>query len=111
MCVCTASVEGWGGVCHWSGPRTVDELTESAVELLKEFYVSGELSEAIQCISDLNAAYFHHEVVRRAFLLAVDMSAQEIILFVKLLSKMHASAPESTQIASGFRRVVRYRGS
>jgi hypothetical protein len=74
-------------------------------DILQEFFSSNELSEALQCISDLNAAYFVHEVVRRAFLIALDMSAQEMILFCQLMTELHKSNPTSSQIQSGFRRL------
>jgi hypothetical protein len=70
---------------------------------------------------ELNATYFHHEIVRRAFLLAIDCSAAELESFARLVQRLHRDtaslgsavdpssavpAPSATsQIASGFRRL------
>jgi hypothetical protein len=84
----------------------VSELKREVSEIIQEYYVSEEVVETLQCISELNCAYFHHEIVRRAFLLAIDASARQLELFSILMFKLHAANPSSSQLLSGFRRIA-----
>jgi hypothetical protein len=85
--------------------RPVSELSEEVSELIKEYYLSGEVSEALQCIDQLNAVYFHHEIVLTAFRLAVESSAQELEMFARLMRRLKEAFPDTSQVVSGFRRV------
>lgn len=49
---------------HDSSPQTVISGDVSQMNLLlKEYLVSGELSEAEHCLRDLEVPHFHHELV------------------------------------------------
>ena len=52
------NVWGVGG-----GQRPVVHLTNKMVLLLKEYLSSGDLDEAVRCLSELEVPHFHHEVV------------------------------------------------
>ena len=58
-----------------------------------------------QCISELNAKYFHHEIVFKAFVIALDGGEKSIALFNKLIFELFKSYPESSQICSGYHRI------
>jgi len=66
---CTARLERvWG---PGSG-RPVSELKESMDQLLKEYLLSKELDEAARCVRELNASHFHHELIKRAIIIAME---------------------------------------
>jgi len=52
--------------------RPVAELKVAMDQLLKEYLLSRELDEALQCVSEINAPHFHHELVKRGVKIALD---------------------------------------
>lgn len=56
--------------------RPVDDLKIAVDQLLLEYVTSRELIEASRCIKDLNAPHFHHEIVKRAIVIALDKSEE-----------------------------------
>ena len=58
----------WGGNTH----VTVEEVKKKISDLLNEYVESSDTVEACRCIRDLNVPFFHHEVVNRALILAME---------------------------------------
>eukprot|EP00455_Lapot_gusevi_P044079 TRINITY_DN5455_c0_g1_i8.p1 TRINITY_DN5455_c0_g1~~TRINITY_DN5455_c0_g1_i8.p1 ORF type:complete len:360 (+),score=130.42 TRINITY_DN5455_c0_g1_i8:279-1358(+) len=88
-----------------SANRPVAELKEDIVDIVSEYFSSGDVQEALRCINELNATYFVHEIVRKLFVMAVDKSEHEFQLALRLLDAIHQHNPSSTQIQTGFRRI------
>jgi programmed cell death protein 4 len=59
--------------------RSVDELKAEMKHLLQEYLLSRELDEAARCVRELECSYFHHELVKRGAVTAMELegSAEE----------------------------------
>jgi len=92
----------WGGTTH----ITVEEVKKKISDLLKEYIESGDTAEACRCIRELGVSFFHHEVVKRALVLAMEKQTSE-----QLISKLLKEASEeglisSSQMIKGFCRLA-----
>ena len=59
----------WGG----SRNKTVEDVRVRINNLLVEYVVmSGDVKEACRCIKDLNVPFFHHEIIKRALVMAME---------------------------------------
>jgi len=66
---CTARLEKvWGP----GDGRPVSELKDVIDQLIEEYLLSRELDEAARCVREMNAAHFHHELVKRAVKIAME---------------------------------------
>ncbi|CAM6114371.1 unnamed protein product [Calypogeia fissa] len=90
----------------WGGGGTgqpIDDTKDKIIKLLEEYAAGGELSEACQCIRDLNMPFFHHEVVKKALIMAMEKKDD------RLLGLLQESASEglitTSQMVKGFSRV------
>lgn len=91
----------WGGSTH----ITVEEMKKKIADLLKEYVDSGETLEACRCIRELGVAFFHHEVVKKALVLAMEIPSAEPLL-LKLLKEAAAEGLiSSSQMVKGFSRL------
>ncbi|CAM6103346.1 unnamed protein product [Calypogeia fissa] len=63
----------WGGSTH----TTVEEVKRKITDLLNEYAQSGDREEATRCIRELNVPFFHHEVVKKALMLAMEKRSAE----------------------------------
>ncbi|GAQ81206.1 MA3 domain-containing protein [Klebsormidium nitens] len=89
----------WGG----GAGRTVEDAKESIKKLLDEYAAGGTITEACQCIRDLSLPFFHHEVVKKALILAMEKQTERLLA---LLAEAAAQGLISTsQIVKGFGRV------
>lgn len=89
----------WGG----GGGRTVDEAKEKIVRLLEEFQAGGELGEACQCIRDLDLPFFHHEIVKKALVMAMEKQTDRPLELLQECS--NESLISTSQMVKGFSRV------
>jgi len=65
---------------HVWGPgdgRPVAELKKEMDQLLQEYLLSRELDEAARCVKELDAAHFHHELVKRGVKIAMEMDGKK----------------------------------
>uniref|UniRef100_A0A8C9WJR4 Programmed cell death protein 4 n=1 Tax=Scleropages formosus TaxID=113540 RepID=A0A8C9WJR4_SCLFO len=96
------NVWGVGG-----GQRPVKHLIKEMNLLLKEFLVSGDVSEAERCLRDLEVPHFHHELVYEAVIMVLESKGDTAIrMMVKLLQafwKMGLITLD--QMNRGFQRV------
>ncbi|XP_026656618.1 MA3 DOMAIN-CONTAINING TRANSLATION REGULATORY FACTOR 2 isoform X1 [Phoenix dactylifera] len=92
----------WGG----SKNTTVEEVKNKINNLLIEYIASGDKAEACRCIKDLKVPFFHHEIVKRALILAMERQTAEghILDFLKVASE--EGLINSSQISKGFNRLI-----
>ncbi|KAJ3681171.1 hypothetical protein LUZ60_015660 [Juncus effusus] len=91
----------WGG----STRLTVEEAKKKIVNLLKEYVQNGDMSEACRCIRELGVPFFHHEVVKRALILAMEKPGSEIPVLELLKEANNEGLISSSQMSKGFSRV------
>lgn len=96
------NVWGVGG-----GLRPVKHLVREMNLLLKEYLVSGEVSEAEHCLRDLEVPHFHHELVYEAVVMVLESKGDKAIqMMVKLLQSFWKSGLITLdQMNRGFQRV------
>ena len=58
----------WGGADNW----TAEDVKGRINDLLKEYVMSGDKKEAFRCIKVLKVPFFHHEIVKRALIMAME---------------------------------------
>lgn len=72
----TARLEkGWGP----GDGRPVDELKVAIDQLVQEYLLSGDKTEATNCVRELHVPHFHHEVVKRAITNAVGTTEEQCV--------------------------------
>ncbi|KAL7085619.1 hypothetical protein ACP275_14G291100 [Erythranthe tilingii] len=92
----------WGG----SKNKTVEDLKAKINDLLVEYVVSGDVTEASRCIKNLNVPHFHHEIVKRAVLMAMEKKQAESRLLELLKRSSEEGLINSSQISKGFSRII-----
>ncbi|KAH6834713.1 MA3 domain-containing protein [Perilla frutescens var. hirtella] len=92
----------WGG----SKNKTVEDLKVKINDLLVEYVVSGDVKEARRCIKDLHVPHFHHEIVKRAILMAMEKRQAEGRLLELLKRTSEEGLINSSQISKGFSRII-----
>ncbi|XP_015882426.3 MA3 DOMAIN-CONTAINING TRANSLATION REGULATORY FACTOR 1 [Ziziphus jujuba] len=91
----------WGGSTH----ITVEEVKKKIADLLREYVESGDAFEACSCIRQLGVSFFHHEVVKRALVLAMEIRTAEPLIFKLLKEAYEEGLISSSQMAKGFSRL------
>ena len=73
--------------------RPFDFLTSAWLQaLLAEYLANGDTLEASRCLMELNVPYYHHELVKRALVMAADDSkGHDSPLLLKLLFELASS--------------------
>ncbi|KAJ7532356.1 hypothetical protein O6H91_13G000400 [Diphasiastrum complanatum] len=90
----------WGG-----GTGSVfDDARDKIVKLLEEFEAGGVLTEACQCIRDLDMPFFHHEVVKKALIMAMEKKNERLL--VLLQESSNEGLITTSQMHKGFARVL-----
>ena len=91
----------WGGSTH----VTVQEVKKKIAELLKEYLENGDTVEACRCIRELGVPFFHHEVVKKALILALENPSAESLVLNLLKESGEEGVISSSQMAKGFVRL------
>lgn len=91
----------WGGTTH----ITVEEVKRKITELLREYVESGDTIEACRCIRELGVSFFHHEVVKRALILAMEKRSSESLILKLLKEAAEEGLVSSSQMVKGFSRL------
>ncbi|MBN3311135.1 PDCD4 protein, partial [Amia calva] len=96
------NVWGVGG-----GQRPVRHLVKEMNLLLKEYLISGDVSEAERCLRDLEVPHFHHELVYEAVIMVLESTGESAVqMMVKLLKAFWETGLITLdQMNRGFRRV------
>jgi len=85
---------------------SVIELKAEIKMILDEFVNSSDLDEACACIKRLNIPHFHHEVVKRAVVVALDCREREQAMMSSLLAELSTrQIVSNNQMEIGFRRL------
>ncbi|CAH1443239.1 unnamed protein product [Lactuca virosa] len=92
----------WGG----SRNKTVEDVKAKIDNLLVEYAVSGDKKEAIRCINDLKVPFFHHEIVKRVIIMAMERKKAEGKLLDLLKTASEECLINSSQISKGFTRII-----
>lgn len=91
----------WGGSTH----ITVEEVKKKIADLLREYVESGDTFEACRCIRELGVSFFHHEVVKRALVLAMEIRTAEPLIVKLLKEAADEGLISSSQMVKGFARL------
>lgn len=98
------SVWGTGG-----GQQPVKNLVKEIDMLLKEFVLSGDVSEAERCLQELEVPHFHHELVYEAVLMVLeangDTTYKMMLQLLELLCKSGIITLD--QMKRGYDRIYR----
>ena len=92
----------WGGSTH----ITVEEVKKKIADLLREYVESGDAVEACRCIRELGVSFFHHEVVKRALILAMEIRTSEPLILKLLKEAAEEGLISSSQMLKGFARLA-----
>ncbi|XP_027335580.1 uncharacterized protein LOC113849693 isoform X1 [Abrus precatorius] len=92
----------WGGSTH----ITVEEVKKKIADLLREYVDSGDTFEACRCIRELGVSFFHHEVVKRALVLAMEIRLAESLMLKLLKEAAEEGLVSSSQMVKGFSRLA-----
>lgn len=92
----------WGG----SKNTTVDDVKARINNFLKEYVVSGDKKEAFRCIKDLKVPFFHHEIVKRALIMAMEKRQAETPLLDLLKEAAGEGFINTSQMSKGFSRLI-----
>mmetsp|Transcript_15784 Transcript_15784/g.60087 ORF Transcript_15784/g.60087 Transcript_15784/m.60087 type:complete len:487 (-) Transcript_15784:145-1605(-) len=86
--------------------RPVKELKVAVDQLLQEYLLAGDYEEASRCVRELSAPFFHHEIVKRAVVTALDKDEAGRERIASLLLHLHKNDIVSTrQFEQGFGRL------
>lgn len=93
---------------RWGGSRnmTVDDVKARIHNLLIEYVTSGDKKEAFRCIKDLKVPFFHHEIVKRALIMAMERRQAEGPLLDLLKEAAEEGFINSSQTSKGFERLI-----
>ncbi|XP_059645146.1 MA3 DOMAIN-CONTAINING TRANSLATION REGULATORY FACTOR 1-like isoform X2 [Cornus florida] len=92
----------WGGSTH----ITVEEVKKKIADLLREYVENGDTSEACRCIRQLGVSFFHHEVVKRALVLGMEIRTAEPLILKLLKETAEEGLISSSQMIKGFARLA-----
>ena len=85
----------------------VNALKNEIKMLLNEYLSSGDIDEAVACVKRLDAPHYHHELVKRAIVLALDGKQRQRAMMSTLIYELYARGVlSSVQVALGFRRLA-----
>jgi programmed cell death protein 4 len=60
--------------------RPVEEVKRAMDNLLQEYLESRELDEAARCVKELGAPHFHHELVKRGVVCAMETNGTDVMV-------------------------------
>ncbi|KAJ6352525.1 hypothetical protein OIU76_001707 [Salix suchowensis] len=92
----------WGGGMQ----KTVEDVKAKIDNLLREYVVSGDKKEACRCIKDLKVPFFHHEIVKRTLIMAMERKQAEGRLLDLLKEASEEGLINSSQTSKGFGRMI-----
>lgn len=84
---------------------TVDDAKAKVGLLLEEYLSSRDMKEAQACLRSLKMPFFHHELVKKCLIIAIEKPTHKDEI-LSLLKQMHKCGEVSlTQMAMGFTRM------
>ncbi|XP_023585701.1 programmed cell death protein 4 isoform X3 [Trichechus manatus latirostris] len=96
------SVWGSGG-----GQQSVNHLVKEIDMLLKEYILSGDISEAEHCLKELEVPHFHHELVYEAIVMVLESTGESTFkMILDLLKSLWKSSTITVdQMKRGYERI------
>lgn len=94
----------WGGSTH----TTAVGMHAKIVSLLKDYVESRDKAKVCLCIRELNVPFFHHEVMKKALILAMEEPIAEGKIWTLLEESADEGLITSNQISKGFMRISDY---
>ncbi|XP_069467875.1 programmed cell death protein 4 [Ambystoma mexicanum] len=96
------NVWGSGG-----GQQPVKNLVKEIDMLLKEYLLSGDVTEAERCLQELEVPHFHHELVYEAVVMVLEATGETTYkMILKLLEALwKSSVITSDQMRRGYDRI------
>ncbi|KAF6110611.1 programmed cell death 4 [Phyllostomus discolor] len=96
------SVWGSGG-----GQKPVNHLVKEIDMLLKEYLLSGDISEAEHCLKELEVPHFHHELVYEAIVMVLESTGESTFkMILDLLKSLWKSSTITVdQMKRGYERI------
>ncbi|XP_062959604.1 programmed cell death protein 4 isoform X3 [Cynocephalus volans] len=96
------SVWGCGG-----GQQSVNHLVKEIDMLLKEYLLSGDISEAEHCLKELEVPHFHHELVYEAIIMVLESTGESTFkMILNLLKSLWKSSTITVdQMKRGYERI------
>ncbi|RLN52976.1 hypothetical protein BBP00_00009459 [Phytophthora kernoviae] len=82
------------------------EIKKRIIEILEEYFTSGDADEVLSSLSDLDEPEFNYEVVKRAITMSMDKNDKEREVTSRLLSALYLDGLTAGQVLMGFRRVL-----
>lgn len=82
------------------------EIKKRIIEILDEYFTSGDADEVLSSLNDLDEPEFNYEVVKRAITMSMDKHDKERELTSRLLSALYLDGLTAGQVHMGFRRVL-----
>ncbi|XP_078499893.1 programmed cell death protein 4 isoform X1 [Lissotriton helveticus] len=94
----------WGS---GGGQQPVKNLVKEIDMLLKEYLLSGDVTEAERCLQELEVPHFHHELVYEAVVMVLEASGDTTYkMMLKLLESLWKSAVITLdQMKRGYDRI------
>lgn len=92
----------WGG----RNNRSVEDVKSKINNLLIEYIVCGDKTEALRCIKHLKVPFFHHEIVKRAMIMAMERRTAEGRILDLLKDAAEEGVINSSQMTKGFSRLI-----
>ena len=75
--------------------------------MLEEFLLSSDMDEVCDCVKRLNVPHFHHEIVKRAIVIAMDKKQRERAMMSSLLAELfNREIVSQQQMHLGFQRLL-----
>jgi programmed cell death protein 4 len=94
--------KGWGP----GDGRPTAELKLAVDDAMREYILSGNVSEATRCVKELRSPSFHSEVVKRAVVCAMDQEPEKRQSMSDLLAHLYdVEVLSSKQVCMGFERL------
>lgn len=99
---------------HFSDPEdmtsptpkcSLTEAKKRIIACLSEYFVSGDVTEVVQTLKELESSAFHYEVVKRAIALSLEKHEKEREMVSRLLSELYPDMLTTTDIQKGFKRL------
>lgn len=85
---------------------SVDELKDEIKALLMEYLNSADSGEVSKLLKKMNIPFFHHEVVKRGIMLALERKEREQAMISVLMKQLvEAEVISSKQLQLGFQRL------
>ncbi|KAK4794444.1 hypothetical protein SAY86_012438 [Trapa natans] len=86
--------------------KSVENVKDKIIELLQEYITNGDKEEAFRCMKDLKVPFFHHEIVKRVLVMAIEKPQAEDLLLDLLKEVCEKGLINASQVSKGYDRMI-----